>query len=261
MFDCEYVPDIATGRRVYRLSPEMPDDLVLKEMYLNAPPDTKNPDNPAPMLKTFMHRVVSVSAVVRDARKEAKKKLQLRTLPDPLAMSERDMLFRFLSGVGGNKMQLVGFASRLFDVPVLAQRALVHGLAVPEFFSLPEKPWLGTDYLARYTDAHVDLFDVVSLNGDPKSKPKLDEIAAACGIPGKLGVSGADVAGMVLGGRLAEVVAYNECDAATTYLLWLRAAATAGLLDYVEEAGEFRDLVEEKAKTEPHMAKFLEAWK
>ena len=47
-------------------------------------------------------------------------------------------------------------------------------------------------------------------------------MAAVCGIPGKLGIMGQEVAHLWLESRLLEIVAYNECDALTTYLILLR---------------------------------------
>ena len=66
--------------------------------------------------------------------------------------------------------------------------------------------------------------------GFGKSSPSLNEMAAVCGIPGKLGISGKEVAQLWMEGRLLEIVAYNECDALTTYLIWLRIAFLAVFL-------------------------------
>ena len=86
------------------------------------------------------------------------------------------------------------------------------------------------------------------------------------GIPGKLGVDGQDVAPMWLEGRLGEIVAYNEYDALTTYLLWLRIAHFAGLFN--AEEYEFEQniveqlIINESQKDErKHLLKFLEEWK
>ena len=57
-----------------------------------------------------------------------------------------------------------------------------------------------------------------------KSPPSLDKMASICEIPSKLGVIRKDVAQLWLSGHLWEIVAYNDCDALTTYLIWLRLA-------------------------------------
>ena len=59
-------------------------------------------------------------------------------------------------------------------------------------------------------------------------------MAAVCGIPGKLGIMGQEVAQLWLEGRLLEIVAYNECDALTTYLIWLRMAFFGGFINQVK---------------------------
>jgi hypothetical protein len=64
-------------------------------------------------------------------------------------------------------------------------------------------------------------------------------------------------------GRLAEIVAYNECDALSTYLIWLRMAYFGGYFDqlqYSEEQSRVRNLLstEETLPGKEHLLEFLE---
>src|SRR5690606_7643843 len=77
-----------------------------------------------------------------------------------------------------------------------------------------------------YGDAHVDLMEV--LGGRGSRAVSLREMAVLVGLPAKAPASGRSVADLWLDGRYDEVVAYNEGDAVTTYLLWLRTAHCAG---------------------------------
>ena len=174
------------------------------------------------------------------------------------------MLTAFLGAVGRYKPQLVGFNSRASDLKILVQRAFVNGLSLPEFCQRPEKPWEGIDYFAKDNDANIDLIDV--LNGySGKGPPSLNELAVAAGIPGKIGTTGDDVAGMWLGGKWREIVQYNCFDALTTYLVWLRTAHLGGFVtddDYECEQMILQNMLLEEAE-KPEMAflnVYLDEW-
>lgn len=258
-YDSEYVPDIDLGRKLYKLSPEVSDAAVLAEMYKQ---NGATEETPKPMLKMMMYRVVSISVVERVIEGN-RLKLNLRTLPnDDLKMTEDEIVGRFLTGVGKKWPQLVGFASSIFDFTVLFQRALINKCVLPEFCIRPDKPWEGVDYFAKGSDHHVDLLNVLGVsNYDGKCKPKLDEIAVACGIPGKQGMSGADVADAYFAGQYQDIVNYNECDALTTYLLWLELARMAGFITlpgYENERAQLRDLLSDRAANgAAHLEKYL----
>ena len=90
-------------------------------------------------------------------------------------------------------------------------------------------------------------------------------MATVCGVPGKLGVSGEEVAPMWLEGRLAEIVAYNECDALSTYLIWLRMAYFGGFFNnqqYIEEQERVWNLLSTEGALmgKEHLLAFLERW-
>ena len=90
-------------------------------------------------------------------------------------------------------------------------------------------------------------------------------MAAICGIPGKLGIIGQEVAQLWLEGRLLGIVAYNECDALTTYLVWLRMAFFGGFFNqvqYEKEQERVRNLLctEGTLPGKEHLLEFLEAW-
>ncbi len=78
-------------------------------------------------------------------------------------------------------------------------------------------------------------------------------------------MDGNAVASLWLDGRLDEIITYNEFDAITTYLLWLRVALFGGFVsppDYEAEQLLLKEyLKEESAKPErKHLIKYLEEW-
>ena len=271
-FDCEWVPDPRTGRLLYGLADDLPDVDVMREMWDRG---GATPENPQPFLKTNLCRVVSIAAVMRRVSPpgsytdpEDKVKLHLLWLPrnvdDPAANAEASVLTAFLGAVGRYHPQLVGFNSKASDLRILLQRAFVNGLSLPEFCHRPEKPWEGVDYFAKDNDANIDLMDVLNLYSN-RTPPSLNELAVASGIPGKLGVSGEDIAGMWLGGRWREIVEYNCYDALTTYLVWLRAAHLGGFVtddDYECEQMILQNMLLDEAE-KPGMAflnPYVEEW-
>jgi 3'-5' exonuclease len=261
-FDAEWVPDIPTGRRVYGLDASMSDADVLTHMYEAG---GATPENPRPFLKTMVCRVVSIAALIRK-QTAGGIRLSILALPRPEdgMGSEAAILERFLSGVGKTKPQLVGFNSIDADLVILTQRALVHRLSLKSFANRPNKPWEGADYFANGSDYNVDLKKEMS--GWGKGTPSLHEVATACGIPGKLGTTGLDVVDLWADGAIDKIVAYNECDAITTYLVWLRAALLGGHVTPEGAAAEERQLetlLEERAQspTGAHFGDFLTAWR
>ncbi len=261
-FDAEWIPDADTGRRVYDLPADMADADVVQEMFRRG---GATDDDPRPYLKTILCRLVSVSAVARTVEKDGEVKLQLHSLPtvsqrDAPEAAESEILRRFLEGVGKVKPQMVGYNSWSADFRILMQRAVALGVQAAEFATRPDKPWEGVDYFGG-GDWHIDLIEV--LGGRGRGRPSLHEMAAACGIPGKFSGAGDSVLDSWQADRLGDIVAYNEFDALTTYLLWLRVAYFGGHFDasqYVDEQQRVQDLLQREGARRPHLLQYLDQW-
>ena len=264
-FDCEWTPDPKAGRRVYRLSPEMPDGEVLRFMWREG---GASESNPQPFLKTILCRIVSIAAVVRTVSPTKGVSLTLWSVPalgepllgeprvTPEGVGEADILRAFLAHYERREPVLVGYNSRAADVHILLQRAFVNGLQLPGFFKeSTAKPWNQTG---------VDMMDFLGGYGKHHSA-SLNEVATLCGIPGKLDTTGQDVANLYYGGQARKVVEYNMFDALTTYLVWLRGEYVAGRFtssQYGDEQQRVRDLIAVEAG-KPHGAYlnvYRDAW-
>lgn len=264
VFDCEWVPDPETGRGLYGLPESMEDAAVMQEMWHQG---GATPEDPTPFLKTVLCRIVSISAVVRTWQNTDEVRLQLLSLPrdvtDPEQCLEDRIIDTFLNAIGKNKPQLVGFNSNASDLKILVQRGIAKGIQAPEFCRRPSKPWEGVDYFNKGSDYHIDLIDMVGSWG--RGSPTLNELAVACGIPGKLDVDGDAVASLWLEGRLEQIIAYNEFDAITTYLVWLRMAYFGGFLSkqaYEDEQDLLKELLlaESERPERQHLAQYLDEW-
>ena len=262
-FDIEWVPDPMSGMRIYNTDRQLTNEEIIKIMWKEG---GATEENPMPYLKTVVCRIVSISAVMR-AEKNNQVSLHLRSLPsngtDSILSNEKDILSRFLNAIGEHKPQLVGYNSFSSDLKILIQRAIVNSIQAVDFCRRPAKPWDGIDYFIRGNDWHIDLQDIIS--GWGKSTPSLHEIALASKIPGKMDIDGRQVAQLWLDGKLDEIIRYNECDALTTYLLWLRMAYFGGFftsVQYEEEQEHVRNLLKEKGSNPnyQHLNRYLEMW-
>ena len=259
-FDLEWVPDSGAGRMVYDMPNEMSDADVILEMWKRG---GATKDDPQPYIKTVLCRVVSAAVVSRECQSDGEIKLDLRSLPkadEPL--EEAKLISSFFTALGKEKPQLVGFNSSNSDLPILIQRGVATGVSAPEFCKRPPKPWEGTDYFSKYDDGHIDLKDVLGAWG--KATPSLHEIAQASGIPGKIGTDGHDVVKLWADGNVRKIVEYNECDALTTYLVWLRTAHFAGFFPdekYHQEENRVKDLLNDRiSQGNNHLKLYLEKW-
>lgn len=259
-FDCEWIPDVKRGRLIYGLAPDSSEDEVLQFMWDKAGADENNPQ---PFLKLILSRVVSVAVLSRTVSADGGVILELHSLPkenDP--MDECALIERFLNGIGKKQPQLVGFNSHDSDLPILLQRGVVTGVHTPSFSKRPNKPWEGLDYFSRSSEAHLDIRAILASWG--KGSPSLHELAVSCGVPGKLGVDGNQVLDLWKAKKFREIVDYNEWDALTTYLVWLRMAHFSGLFneeEYLNEQSMLKVYLEsEIIKGKTHLKVYLDAW-
>lgn len=245
VFDSETVPDPDTARRVLG-DGDLSDEEALARV-LPARADGQG------FLKPLYQRVVAVAVAWIDETGDVR-----QFKPLDAAKGEGELLGAFWDGfarlvAARPPARLVTFNGRGFDLPVFVQRGLIHGVS-------PAAWWNG-DYRQRFRDSHIDLMDVLR---DYGSSPALSqqEVATMLGLPGKLGVAGADVHALWRAGRLEDVAAYCACDVATLTLSFARVGVHAGWLTEEErrrvEAGMRRELAL-LAPTHHLYAAFLEA--
>jgi predicted PolB exonuclease-like 3'-5' exonuclease len=264
-FDAEWIPDPLAGRLLYGVPDAISEpEQIMQVMWRE---EGATAEDPTPFLKTVLCRIVSIAAVERRVRPDREVVLNLMSLPrNPESADEAEessVVGTFLNALGECRPQLVGFNSIQSDLKILVQRATILGLHAPGFCERPDKPWEGVDYFARGSDWNVDLKEL--LGGWGKVVPTLHEIAVQAGIPGKMGMDGNQVAPLWLAGELRRIVQYNEFDALTTYLIWLRLAHFAGHFSddaYAAEQQRVRDLLESERKdpAKAHLGTYLEEW-
>lgn len=289
-FDAEWIPDPIAGRILYKLPADMPDPEVMQHMWRQAAKSRSLIPTEAdkvfdthdflsygverPYLKTNICRLVSVSIVIRRKGNDGNVKLFLRSIPndwnDLDSAREQYIIRKFLEGLeqkmeepddktvfnskGYRKgVQLVGYNSMGADLSIFIQRAILHGLQFKKLNTRPTWPKDGVDYFDDKSPFNIDMQKLVG--GYGRSNPSLNELAALSGIPGKMGTDGNDVALLWLDGKLDEIVQYNEYDALTTYLVFLRMAHFAGVFTAQQYEYE-QDLVAELIATLSHQERY-----
>ena len=254
-FDIETIPDVAGLRLLRGADPALSDaDVYAAEIADRAA------RNKGDFMPLHLHRVLVISCVFR-----AGKGLQVRSFVDlerDGRSEEASVIQAFFDRVDERRPQLVSWNGGGFDLPVLQQRGLRHGVVAGRYWDMgdDDREHRYNNYISRYHLRHIDLMDLLAMYQSRANAP-LDAMAKLCGFPGKLGMDGSQVYGAYLDGRRDEIRRYCETDAMNTYLLWCRFEKMRGRLDeagYRREIAIARDTV--AAIDEPHWAEYLAAW-
>lgn len=250
VFDIETVPDVDAGRRLYGLG-NISDAQVAEALFT-----LQRLRSGRDFLPHHLHRIVAISAVFRH-----RDRFQVWSLGDERS-AEAELIERFFEGIERYSPTLVSWNGGGFDLPVLHYRALAHGISAPRYWDTGEddSSFKWNNYLSRFHQRHTDLMDVLA-GYQPRASAPLDQLAAVCGFPGKLGMSGARVWDYFQAGRITEIRAYCETDVVNTYLLYLRYQRLRGRLDGDRYAEECRRVRESLGQLEgAHWPEFLAAW-
>lgn len=250
-FDIETVPDIAGIRRIHDL-PSQVDDHGVRDWFAQRRRVATGSD----FLPLHLQRVVAIACALRDASG-----LRIWSLAEATD-GEEALIRRFFDGVEKYTPQLVSWNGGGFDLPVLQQRALVHGITAARYWEWGEddREFRFNNYLSRYHTRHLDLMDVLA-SYQPRANAGLDAMARLCGFPGKIGMDGSEVAAAVEAGRIADVRAYCECDVANTWLLYLRFRHMRGEIDAAGYTAEIAMVRERIAVSDaPHWRAFTARW-
>lgn len=158
-------------------------------------------------------------------------------------VDEAKTLSELATFVGKKRPHLITYNGRKFDLPVVANRMLRHGIPFTAYYN-------DRDYRYRYSDfGHVDLADVLTDYGAARM-PKLDHVARLVGMPGKMDVDGSMVEQLYNDGRLADIREYCLHDVVQTAFVFLRVELLRGRLALDAYRERARALWDELAKDE-----------
>ena len=253
VFDIETIPDCDGIRKIHDLPEELPDTDVAEIAFQKRRVQSNGVSD---FLPPHLHRVVVISCVLR-----TEDDLRIFSIGEP-EVNEAAAIQRFFDGINKYLPQLVSWNGRGFDLPVLVNRGMVHGVGAACFWDTgsDNKDFRFSNYINRFHDRHTDLMDVLSIYGGRGSP--LDELARLAGFPGKIGVGGGAVWESYRAGGLEAIRNYCEADTVNTYLLFLRfqlMRCSYSPERYQAELGLLRSTLEKR--TEPHWREFLTLWK
>jgi predicted PolB exonuclease-like 3'-5' exonuclease len=251
VFDIETIPDVAGLRRINDLPASLGNADVLA-WALQQRRATTGSD----FLPPHLQRIVAIACALREGDI-----FRVWSLGEP-ADAEPELIRRFFDGIDRYAPQLVSWNGGGFDLPVLAHRALIHGVAATKFWDWgdDDREFKYNSYLGRYHTRHLDLMDVLAMY-QPRNYAALDGMARLAGFPGKLGFDGSEVYAAYEAGRIDDIRRYCETDVLNTYLLYLRFQQMRGTMSAGQYAAEI-SLAREKiaASKEPHWRDFIAAW-
>ncbi len=250
-FDIETIPDVAGLRRVWELGDELDDAAVAEAAFARRREATGHD-----FLPLHLHRVVAIGCLFRDADG-----VRVRCLGEP-ADGEARLIQDFFKVIDRYTPQLVSWNGSGFDLQVLHYRGLVNHVHAQRYWDLgdDDRDFRYNNYISRYHTRHTDLMDLLALYS-PRANAPLDELARLCGLPGKLGMDGAQVWPAYRDGRIAEIRAYCETDVANTYLLYCRFQLMRGAWTHERHDEEVRIVRDALAATSgEHWRRYLDAW-
>ena len=250
-FDIETVPDVATGRKLLDMD-GCDDKDVVRAMHTLRRQKTGGSE----FLALYQMRVVAISVALR-----GRDGFRGGSLGDK-GSDEAELIDRFYRGIEKYTPTLISWNGSGFDFPVLHYRSLLHGVVAAHYWETgdSDREFKWNNYLNRYHWRHIDLMDVLAGFQNRAAAP-LDVIATLIGLPGKMGMSGADVWDCFHAGDIQSIRNYCETDVLNTYLVYLQFEFVRGNLSRSRLETE-REMVRSvlKGSDEEHLCQFLAHW-
>jgi predicted PolB exonuclease-like 3'-5' exonuclease len=237
--DTETVPDLDVARRLLGLSSDVHDLEVRAQLAAHHRKPTDHPHSD-PFIKPVLQRIAAlafVEATRADDRPETPWLVTRIVGAHTGRYPERTLLQSLDAALGGEiRPVIVGWNTGGFDLPLIRYRAMALAQAMPNFCfrypdDTPKWKWPAAvkprDFWKKYGSDHIDLMEVLA-NWQSGGKAKLVEVAAALGLPGKVGMDGSEVEGAINAGRHEEGTAYCQGDVVLLYLVLLRYLVVTG---------------------------------
>ncbi len=251
VFDIESVPDCEAGRKIHKLTDDLPDEDVVKAMQ-----HLQFQKSGSEFMPLHLQKIVAISVLF-----ENRDQLKVWSLGNEDS-DESEIIQRFYEGVEQHTPTLVSWNGGGFDLPVLNYRSLLHGIQAPRYWETgdDDTSFRYNNYISRFHSRHTDLMDVLA-NYQPRAGAKLDQIATMLGFPGKFGMDGSQVWDKFQEGGIGEIRNYCETDVLNTYLVFLqfemiRGHCSKGLLE--QKLERVKELLRDSG--EDHLLEFLQAW-
>ena len=214
-------------------------------------------------LRQPFHKIVAISFLQADIiRGEFGEKYVLNEIRSGgnIDSNEEELVRGFFTFLKKHPPRIVSFNGRFFDLPVLKYRAIKYEIAAPWLYQMGDK-W--NNYSQKFSlDWHCDLIDGFSDFG-ASAKVKMNELCAAFGLPGKIGVDGSMVSNLHDNNKISQIRDYCETDVINTYLLYLHFQHHRGFLNdknFNQARQDLGNYLASNSEEKPHFKEFLEEW-
>jgi predicted PolB exonuclease-like 3'-5' exonuclease len=172
----------------------------------------------------------------------------------------RQITEAFWQGIAGSKekykerLKLVTFNGRGFDLPLLELAAFRYGCPGREYFANSRN---------RLAGGHLDLYDWLTNFGAARLSGGLNLLAKILGKPGKMAITGEQVYRLYLEGKVQEINDYCLFDTLDTYFVFLRTRVMTGDLSLEQEkrvGQRARDWLGARVGDFPALRQYLDHW-
>jgi predicted PolB exonuclease-like 3'-5' exonuclease len=186
--------------------------------------------------------------------------LQAVTCLDAPQFRPRRIVEAFWQGVATyrqkyrDKIRLITFNGRGFDLPLLELAAFRYGISGKEHFVNSRK---------RFDGWHFDLMDWLTNFNACRLAGGLNLLSKLLGKPGKMNVQGDMVYQLQQAGKLQEINDYCLFDTLDTYFVFLRVQVLLGCLTLEDEqatVAKAKEWITSKAEELPALRQYLENW-
>jgi len=153
-----------------------------------------------------------------------------------------------------DRIRLVTFNGRGFDLPLLELAAFRYGITAKEHFDISRK---------RFDGWHLDLMDWMSNYGGYRMVGGLNLLSKLLGKPGKMEVQGDMVYQLHVAGKAQEINDYCMFDTLDTYFVFLRTRVLTGEMSLEQEhiaVLRAKEWMQNKIKELPRLQQYLDNW-
>ncbi|MBI3411214.1 MAG: 3'-5' exonuclease [Planctomycetes bacterium] len=186
--------------------------------------------------------------------------LQAVTCLDAPQYRPRKIVESFWSGVASyrtkyrDRIRLVTFNGRGFDLPLLEMAAFRYGANLREHFHNSRR---------RYESWHLDLMDWLTNYSAYRLVGGLNLLSKLLGNPGKMSIQGDQVYRLHREGRAQEINDYCMFDTLDTYFVFLRTRVLTGDLTLEEEhvaVLKAKEWIQKKSADLPGLKQYIDNW-
>lgn len=262
--DFETIPDVDLADYVTKYKPsadgseDFRDRVKALEDYARERAHA-GPEGKPPMLPLALNKIVIAGVHIADIRSDGvmgewydTKHLSSTADPEP------QLLQNLVNWFAKIMPRFVTFNGRSFDMPLMALRAMRHGIPMPFWFR-QENRW--ENYQNRYaTDYHFDVMDFLSCFG-AASRMSLRDLMAILRLPDKV-YCGGDIVELMATGKMNEAREYCEFDCLNTFIAYVHAQHLRGAITTpARDASIASVLVFLKAnRIQPYINRYLYEW-